>query len=125
MINHRRLQCVLLMLLALVLVSGCAENKAMQDKQQGLAFEALYKSVFLDVKAVYENPASTPAELKLADEKTVVLKEVYPLLKDFLRPVDPANPSGPIVGYALSDAKIEALLKGVDKLTKLAIKGGA
>jgi len=125
MINRRRLQYVLLMFLALVLVSGCTGNKAMQDKQQGIAFKAIYKSVFLDVKAVNENPMATEAEKKLAKEKLAALDEVYPLIVDFLTPIDPMNPSGPIVGYALSDAKIEALLKGIDKLTKLATKGGA
>jgi len=125
MINRRRLQCVLLMFLALVLVSGCSGNKAMQDKHQGIAFKAIYKSVFLDVKAVNENPMATEAEKKLAAEKLAVLTEVYPLIVDFLTPVDPLNPAGPITGYAMSDAKIKALLDGIDQLTKLATKGGA
>jgi len=125
MINHKRLQYVLLMFLALVLVSGCGGNKAMQDKQQGIAFKAIYKSVFLEVKAVNENPLATETEKKLAKEKLAVLDEVYPLIVDFLTPIDPMNPAGPITGYAMSDAKVKALLDGIDQLTKLATKGGA
>jgi len=125
MINYKRLYYVLLVVMLVTTIFSCAENKAMQDKQQGIAFKAIYKSVFLDVKAVNENPTATEVEKKLAKEKLEVLDEVYPLIIDFLTPIDPMNPSGPIVGYALSDAKIEALLKGIDKLTKLATKGGA
>jgi len=121
----KRIQVSLLLIMALVLVSGCGGNKAMQDKQQGIAFKAIYKSVFLEVKAVNENQFATETEKKLAKEKLEVLDEVYPLIIDFLTPIDPMNPAGPITGYAMSDAKVKALLDGIDKLTKLATKGGA
>ena len=112
------------MVLSLMVVA-CVGNKAMSTKQQGLTMETLYKTTFLEIKAIRENHNATPAQKDMADKKEVILRQVNPVLKDFMAPVDPKNPAGDIVGYDLSDEKLTLLFGLIDQLSQLAVKGGA
>jgi hypothetical protein len=121
---QQRFNVVLITVLSLMVFAGCAGNKAMSTKQQGLTMEALYKSTFLEVKAIRENPNATPAQKDMADKKEVILRQVRPILTDFLAPIDPKNPAGDVVGYGLSEEKITLLFNLIDQLSQLAVKGG-
>jgi hypothetical protein len=112
------IMCLMLMIVA------CAGNKAMSTKQQGLVMEALYKTTFLEVKAIRENPKATPAQKSMADQKEVILDKVYPVLKDFMAPIIPGDLKGDIVGYGISEEKLTLLFDLIDQLSQLAVKGG-
>jgi hypothetical protein len=106
------------------MVVACAGSKTMSTKQQGLTMKALYKTTFLEVKAVRENPKATPAQKSMADKKEVILDKVYPVLNDFMAPIVPGDFKGDIVGYGLSDEKITLLFGLIDQLSQLAVTGG-
>ena len=118
---------LIIVLFGIIGCSGCATlgfNQSMTDKQQGLVFEALYKSAFLSTKATLENKAALPEETAIARQKQKILEEVYPLLKDFLAPVDISKPKGDIIGYKMSEAKLQRFIQLIDELSKLVMTGG-
>lgn len=115
-----RVNLMLFVLLAMVVVvSGCAGQKAMTDKQQGAVWGGIYVSEYDNVKTVLGNPAATSSQKELAMKKKEILVRAYPLIKDFMSPVDKTNPSGPIVGYSMSADKMSMLMSLIDELTAL------
>ena len=62
-----RVNLMLFVLLAMVVVvSGCAGQKAMTDKQQGAVWGGIYVSEYDNVKTVLGNPAATSSQKELA-----------------------------------------------------------
>lgn len=115
-----------LILFSLLFLSACATTgKAMSAKQQGLLMETMYKTTYSEVKAIRENPKATFAQVRSADQKEEILKQARPILKDFLAPVNPADPLGDIVGYGMSEEKLKMLFDLIDQLSQLAVKEGA
>jgi len=118
------------------MVMGCAGQKPMTDKQQGVMWMGVYITEYDSVKVVLENPAATSDQRNLALKKKVILTRAFPLIKDFTSPVNPINPAtgrkwtgaellkydGPIVGYGMSTAKINMLMGLIDELA--ALSGG-
>jgi len=99
MINRRRLQCVVLMFLALVLVSGCVNGKVMSQKQQATIWMDTYNAQYDDCLAVLINPASTETQLAIAKQKKVVLTQVWPMLKIYADIVDKGGtPTEQLIG---------------------------
>jgi len=131
-----RINVAFVLLMMAVIVAGCAGQKPMTDKQQGVMWMGVFITEYDSVKTVLESPFSTPAQRELALKKKAVLIKAYPLIKDFTSPVSPINPAtgkkwtniellkydGPIVGYGMSVAKINMLMGLIDEL--VALSGG-
>jgi hypothetical protein len=55
----------------------------------------VYESVYLDVKYVLSNPASTQAQKDLAYKKAGILTQMYPLLQAYMAVVDGGGTPAP------------------------------
>jgi hypothetical protein len=120
---HRKTQAVVLMFLAMVLVSACAGNKPMTDKQQGAMWGSIYLVKYHQVETVLNNPSATQAHRELALKKKGILIRAWPLIKDFNSPVVAGDTQGAIVGYSMSTEKLNLLMSLIDELVSLT--GGA
>jgi len=123
MLKYNKYFRVLILIALVFSIASCVttgqviSSKAQQEKNATIWIET-YESVYKDSMSVMKNPDSTQAQKDIALKQRDILKQVWPLLKAYTAPADPANPSGPMAGV-----NEDLIIQLMNQLTTLATGG--